>query len=153
MGSISICKGKTLKLSNALERKISSGEWDNIQLIIEQMENYVKSKGATPIGPLIQKTEIVGIEEGDMSAEITLMRQANQFIVHTEKPYKMLPTIRVSNCLYAHYIGPDNKIKFANDKLNVYAFENEIDLADENYVVYVNQGEDEIVADVFIQMK
>ena len=67
MGSISICKGKTLKLSNALERKISSGEWDNIQLIIEQMENYVKSKGATPIGPLIQKTEIVGIEEGDMS--------------------------------------------------------------------------------------
>ena len=45
------------------------------------MENYIKSKGATPIGPLIQKTEYSVNEEGQLDIKVYLMRQTNTFII------------------------------------------------------------------------
>ena len=38
----------------------------NVEHSIIQMDNYLKSKGATPIGPLIQKTEYSVNEEGQL---------------------------------------------------------------------------------------
>ena len=69
--------------------------------------------------------------------------------------YKMDSILRVKNCLYARYIGPEDKLKFAYDKLGVYAFENDIELEGCNYTIYVDRNEEDetMVADVFMPVK
>ena len=61
--------------------------------------------------------------------------------------------IRVRNCMYAHYVGPEEKLKLAYDKINVTAFEEDIELLNENYTIFVNQQDDELVADIFVEKK
>ena len=75
-----------------------------------QIENYIKSKGATPIGPLIQKTEYSVNEEGQLDIKVYLMRQTNTFIHNEEAPYNIESVLRVRNCMYARYTGPEEKL-------------------------------------------
>lgn len=60
MGKLQLHYDKTLKLTNALIKIIDLSEMNDFQSSVIQLENYIKSKGYNPIGPLIQKirTEI-----------------------------------------------------------------------------------------------
>ncbi len=155
MNKIFISENKSVKLMNI----IYDSEGININPTINgynsavQLENYIKSKGTTPIGPLIQKTEYNVIEEGQLDIKITFMRQANNFIHNVEAPYKMESVLRVKNCMYAHYTGPEEKLKLAYDKINVTAFEEGIELGNTSYTVFVDKQDDNIVADVFVEKK
>ena len=151
--TIQVHTSKALKLTNVLVCKVEIGQIDNFPNIVLQLENYIKSKGAMPLGPLIQKTSYSINEKGQVDVLLYLMRQANNFIHNIEAPYKMEPVIRVRNCMYAHYIGPEEKLKFAYDKINVTAFEEDIELADENYTIFVDQQDDDIIADIFVEKK
>ena len=57
MGKLQLHYDKTLKLTNALIKIIDLSEIDDFQNSVIQLENYIKSKGYNPIGPLIQKYE------------------------------------------------------------------------------------------------
>ena len=125
----------------------------NFITTMTQIENFLKSKGAIPIGPLIQKTEYNVTDEGKLDIKITLMRQANNFIHNVEAPYTMESVLRVKDCMYAHYTGPEEKLKLAYDKINVTAFEEGIELGNTSYTVFVDKLDDNIVADVFVEKK
>lgn len=58
MGQIKLSQGKILKLSNVLEKEFIEDDETNFQLVIEQMDNYIKAKGYNAIGPLIQYMHI-----------------------------------------------------------------------------------------------
>jgi hypothetical protein len=148
---IEINLNKTLKLTNALINTIKLEENINFDLIIQQMDNYIKSKGFLPIGPLIQKTVYKENEENKFDVYVTFIRQSNNFIHSVIEPYKMESVLRVKNCMYAHYIGPEDKLKFAYDKIHVTAFEEDIDLSKETYTIFVDKQDDNIVADVFVE--
>lgn len=60
-----------------------------------KMENYIKSKGYQPIGPLVQYTGAQQNENGEPELVICMLRQANGFINHTEPPYIMESVLRV----------------------------------------------------------
>ena len=125
----------------------------NVEHSIIQMDNYIKSKGVTPIGPLIQKTEYSVNDEGQLDIKVYLMRQANNFIHNVEAPYTMESVLRVRNCMYARYTGPEEKLKLAYDKINVTAFEEDIELSNSNYTIFVDKQDDNIVADIFVEKK
>lgn len=146
-------QNKILKLQNVLIEKIMLENEDiDFSLIVEKMQSYIKVKGAIQIGPLIQYTKPFVNDEEELDMEINLLLQCNNFIHNVEKPYRMESIIRVQNCMYCHYIGPEEKLKFAYDKINLEAFENDIELTGESYTVFVDQNEEEgtIVADVFM---
>jgi len=151
--TIQISENKTLKLVNALILEVNLQESDDISNAIIRMENYLKSKGALPIGPLIQKTQYFFNDAGQIELHTYIIRQSNTFIHNVEKPYKMESLLRVGNCIYAHYVGPESKLKLAYDKINVIAFENGIDLSSESYTIFVNQEDDLLTADVFVEKK
>jgi effector-binding domain-containing protein len=111
--------------------------------------------GANQIGPLIQYSKVELDENNEPDINMQFMLQANNFIHNVEQPYRMESLLRVKNCLYARYNGPDDKLKFAYDKLGVYAFENDIELDGCNYTIYVDRNEEEetMVADVFMPVK
>lgn len=151
--TLQLCENKVLKLTNVLMQCIDLSQTENINNSVLQMENYIRCKGLMPIGPLIQKTQYTIKEDGQIDVKIYLMRQANNFIHHVESPYTMEPVIRVKNCMYVRYIGPEEKLKFAYDKINLTAFEEDIELSNENYTIFVDKQDDNIVADVFVEKK
>ena len=153
MNKIEISNNKTLKLTNVLTCNVDIEGEENILTVVSKMDNYIKSKGALPIGPLIQKNEFSIDHEGKITFSIFLMRQANNFIHSVAEPYTINSVVKIQNCMYAHYLGPEEKIQLAYDKLNVTAFEEDIELSNENYTISVDQHEDNIVADIFVEKK
>lgn len=149
MNPIQVSESKTLKLTNVLSRRIMPEELQNIGTIVMQMDNFIKSQNALPIGPLVQ--HIVVTTGPNPEPQLYLMRQANQLITRLEAQYHMDAVLRVKDCLYAHYTGPLAKSELATQKLNILAFENDIKLNNSVYTIFVSQDDDEAVVDVFME--
>jgi hypothetical protein len=140
-----------LKLTNVLIKKVDLKGNKGIDKEVLQMENYLKNKGAQPIGPLIQYTDVEAGNTNEVKIVVKLMRQSNTFMHNIEAPYKMESVIRVKNCMYARYNGEESKLKFAYDKINLIAFEEDIPLKGDSYTIFVNSNDDGIIADVFME--
>ena len=123
MREIQTAENKTLKLTNVVSRRIQPEEFNNMQIVLTQMHNFIKSNGAQPLGPLVQAG------------------------------YSMDAVLRVRNCLYAHYVGPMSQSGLASQKLNIMAFEHELELTGTVYTIFVNQDDDEGVVDTFMETK
>lgn len=151
MNEIKVAENKTLKLTNVLSRLVRPEELGNLPVILTQMQNFMKSNGAQPIGPLVQV-----ITEGtgpDHMPVMYMMQQATQMIPKMEPGYHMDAVLRVKNCLYAHYTGPLSQSQLASSKLQIHAFENDIKMTGSSYTIYVNQDDDDAVVDVFMETK
>ena len=154
MKKMQLSKYKTLKLTNVLSMKITIRENEcDLNTIIEQMEAYIKTKGALQIGPLIQYSRTFVNDNDELDMEVVIMMQCNNFIHNVKSPYSMNAIIRVSKCIYCRFMGPENKLKLAYDKINVEAFESDIKLKGDNYTIFLDRNEDEdyITADVFME--
>ena len=90
-----------------------------------------------------------------LKSKIDLENQDMDLAVLVEKMYSMESVLRVTDCMYCRYMGPEEQLKIAYDKINVEAFENDIELEGESYTVFVDENEEEgtIVADVFVPKK
>lgn len=153
MNKIDISYNKKLKLMNPFILQVNLEEENqNLDVLVQQMESAIRAKGAQPIGPLIQYTEVIVGEDGEGEIVLKLIRQSDKYINHVESPYKMESVLEVSGCMYARFQGPEEKLTLAYHKLNVIAFEEEIALKNSNYTIFVD-GDDEgnITADVFIE--
>lgn len=152
MSIIPVSDNKTLKLSNACIYEIA-GESDfyNLDKIIAQMENYMKAKGALPIGPFVQYTSIQIDDAGEPQTTIRLIRQSNKYIANVEPPYKMESVLRCKNCLFARFEGEEDKLEMAFNKLNVIAYEEGIPLTGVTYTVFTSKSKDVFSADVFME--
>ena len=53
MNEIKVAENKTLKLTNVLSHEVQPTEMGNMQLVLTQMQNFMKSNGAQPIGQLV----------------------------------------------------------------------------------------------------
>lgn len=145
--------GKVLKLKESVVRYISDGEMENIDNIVLQMENYIKSKGVHPIGPLIQCSETVFQDDGSMEMKVSVIRQVDSAIDDIESPYLRRSHIKTNPSLFVRYIGDEAFIKVAYDKLYVYSYEEEINLSGKTFTVFTGNGNDGFSADIFVEMK
>lgn len=153
MRKIQFSENKTLKLTNVLKYKILMNEEDfDFNVAIEQMQSYIKTKGAMQIGPLIQYTRTFLNENNTLEMEVVMMLQCNNFIHSVEQPYSMESVIRVPDAMYCRYRGPEMTLKFAYDKIHLEAFEQDIKLSEYSYTIFVDNNEEEgiMVADVFV---
>jgi hypothetical protein len=53
--------------------------------------------------------------------------------------------------MYVSYQGEESKLKFAYDKINLKAFEEDIPLKGDSYTIFIDQQDDQIIADVFME--
>ena len=120
-------------------------------LEVEKMINYLNIKGMKNIGPLIQYTKVNLNQNEGVNMEIKILLQSNNYIYNVESPYHMESVICVKNCIYVRYQGDENKLKFAYDKINLTAFEEDIPLKGDSYTIFVEQKDDQIIADVFME--
>lgn len=142
-----------MKLINVLAQKVMLENQEiSMDAIIEKMQSYIQVKGVKQIGPLIQYMAMSVNADNKPEIEMKLMLQCNHFINAVEGPYHMEEVICVPNCLYCRYIGPEDCLRFAYDKIHLEAFENDINVRNENYTIFVSRdaGEAEMTADVFL---
>jgi len=149
---IIVRENKTLKLNNVLIREIVQNELMDINTISYMMDSYIKSKGNTAVGPMINYTT-TEVENDQMKLVLKLMVQLKNPIVNMEKPYEFKSQIRVQNCLFARFNEKEENLQFAYSKLQLYAFENDIKLKGDSYTVFVDQKEDNLMADVFMEIQ
>lgn len=143
---------KSLKLTNAVIASISPVDLQDMAFV-EKMENYIKSKGYQPLGPIIQYTGVRQNDSGEAEMVVQILRQATGYINHIEPPYSIEAVFRVPKCLYVRYTGPEDKLTVAYNKLNVVSFEEDVPVTGNTYTVFVNQLDDgDIVADVFMEI-
>ena len=151
MREIQTAENKTLKLTNVVSRRIQPEEFNNMQIVLTQMHNFIKSNGAQPLGPLVQ---CIKLPAGpNPQPEVYMMQQATQLIPRMEAGYSMDAVLRVRNCLYAHYTGPMAYSQLASSKLQILAFEKDLKLSGDTYTIFVNQDDDDAVIDVFMETK
>ena len=151
MREIQTAENKTLKLTNVVSCRIQPEEFNNMQIVLTQMHNFIKSNGAQPLGPLVQ---CIKLPAGpNPQPEIYMMQQATQLITQTEPGYEVDAVLRVKNCLYAHYTGPMAYSQLASSKLQILAFEKDLKLTGDNYTIFVSQDDDDAVVDVFMETK
>jgi hypothetical protein len=153
---ILVHRSKTLKLTNVFSLEFSREEdfeqLQSLQALIEQIELHIRQKGAQPIGPLIQRTELRVDEDGEPQIAITFIRQADAFINHVDAPYRMESLIREPDCLYTRFIGEEENLQFAYNKLQLVGYEEEISLRGDTYTIFVGQSDEDgsLIADIFM---
>lgn len=154
MNKLQFGQNKTLKLTNVLKYRVLIDEENfDLNAVIEQMQSFIKTKGVIQVGPLIQYTRTFVNAEDEIDLEIVLLLQCNSYIHSVESPYMIESIIRVPNCMYCRYIGPEDKLSFAYQKIQLEAFENDIPLKGDSYTIFVDRDEENetITADVFME--
>lgn len=148
---ISIRENKTLKLTNVLIRELSENEISDIDKISYMMDSYIKAKGNSTIGPIINYSNLEMDESEQAKISIKIMVQLKNPIYNVEAPYEIKKELKISNCLFAKFNEKEENIQFAYQKLGVYAFENDIKLKGDSYTVFVKKEEENITADIFME--
>lgn len=154
MNKIELKSNKILKLTNVLIQKILLNEEDfDFNIAIEQMQSYIRTKGALQVGPLIQYSNTYMNESGEVELDIKLLLQCNNYIHSVEHSYTMESVLRIPNCMYCRYTGPEDKLSFAYQKIQLEAFENDIPLKGDSYTIFIDRDEENetIIADVFME--
>ena len=151
MREIQVAEHKTLKLTNVLARKVDGSELGNLPVVLTQMQNFIRSHNAMPVGPTIQCLKFLTCP--NPTSDLYFIQLVNHFISLLYPAYEMDAVLRVRNCLYAHYVGPMDHSSLASQKHDIYAFENEIERTGDVYSIYVNQDDDDAVIDVFMETK
>ena len=115
------------------------------------------SLGNVSLWPEGRRVEVEGRELALLKKEFDIllyfMQRPNHLVPRLDPGYQMDALLRVRNCLYAHYTGPMSYSNLASQKLDIYAFEHEIETTGDSYSVYVNQDDDNGVLDVFMETK
>jgi effector-binding domain-containing protein len=150
---ITVRENKTLKLNNVLIREVSQNEIIDINKVGYMMDSYIKSKGNSTIGPMINYSAMEMGENGQHKIILKLMVQLKNPIHNIEKPYELKTQIRIANCLFARFSEKEENLRHAYSKLGVYAFENDIKLKGDNYTVFVENKEGKVIADVFMEVQ
>jgi hypothetical protein len=155
MPKIEFRENKTLKLTNVLSREVPATELlsQNKQVLL--LQNWLKTKGYETVGPLIFFTAtqagVTAPEELDVRSKI--MIQLNTCNVRLESPYFFRKELRIENCLMARFADKAEKLQFAMQKLSLYAYENDLELTGDTYVIIAKQTADFLNADVFMSVK
>ena len=154
---------KTLRLENVLiytvfnmnTSQIGSIEEEpfSLELEVSKMDNEIRTKGARPVGPLIQYSNSKS-EDESISMQMCFMLQADKYVNHLTPPYTMEPVILVTDCIYIRFIGLEEDIHYAYQKIEVYAYEREIILTGDSYTIFLDSSDKGMItADIFMSKK
>ena len=155
MPQIEFRENKTLKLMNVLSKKVPSEEILRQDRHIQMLFSWIKAKGYETVGPLVLYTSgVKGIDaDNNPIIDSRVMIQLKQSEVRLELPYRFKQEVRVENCLLARFNGQGENLHYAVDKLSLYAYENDLGLTSETYMIIMEQTEEKIFADVFMSLK
>ena len=149
---IIVRENKVLKLNTVLIRQVNESEFMDLEKVSYMMESYIKSKGNSIIGPMINYTTSETDESGQAKIILKLIFQLKSPIHNVETPYELKNQIRITNCIFARFNEKEENLQYAYSKIQLYAFENDIKLKGDSYTVFVDNKDGKMIADVFMEI-
>lgn len=92
------------------------------------IQNHIKLYGKSIVGPLISHFYSSIDTDGNIQNNMELIVQLDSPHFILDVNYEFKKQLKVSNCLCASFYDTEENIRFAYLKLNVYAFENQLNL-------------------------
>jgi len=141
---------KFLSLKNAVFIKLNdiSGTESTINSSISKMKAY----GVLAYGPPIIWT-YVEPKENQVKLERRLILQCTGDLSKIPRDFEKKEPTRIGPCVYARFLGSEENLVHAFEKISVYSYENEIKLKKENYTVHVKNDCSISTVDVFIPVE
>ena len=158
MSKIEIQKNKTLKLQNVVSKRFNNilnqedDEEANFENIVTSIDNQIKMKGAIQIGPLIQVTD-TNVKEDDIDVSISFMLQADKFINNVDDGFKEYSVIKETNCYYTRFIGLQEDVNYAYQKIQIEAYEDDVKLSNKTYTIFVDEKDGISTIDIFMPIE
>lgn len=151
MVEIVLAENKNVMFKNVLSRRLESLTEDGFQKSARMFEAYMRRERLEPRGPMIVRTTLSmsgrdEIQESEMMAQLTAPAD------DVADPYSFEPLIRIEGCLMARYIGPAKGMPMAYAKIQVHAFEQDLDLGPVTYTVLMPAEDGDICADIFVRV-
>lgn len=149
MSKLEVKENKKLVLKQVLVRKLNNVAMDQLDGEIRKFANYIQLLKVNTFGPLITMSSGINIhEDGTCTINYEMMVQA-----HDYKQYnKNLTTherLKFSNCVYLRFQGRPEDIGYANSKLDLYFYENDLSSSGIQISVFISESPDEAVIDFF----
>lgn len=151
--NIDIAENKVLKLHQVLKKELTEKESKELLKTLRLFQAFVSAMGLVPRGPLIVLAKPI-TNDGVTSIQNSIMTQLIQ--KPNSKlgcPYSYREEIRVENCLYCRFNDKQDYLPIAYSKINVYAYENSIDLLGDTYTVYIANDEGVLMCDIFAEIR
>lgn len=141
-----------LSLANVFIKKLYSVTLIELDEAIHKMMQFIEVTGIQICGPLI--TYVKGpyvTASGEVSVDYDMMIQTIELTHITG--YDAKEIYKTGKCLYAHFDGVVDDFHFTQNKLALYAWENEILTTGEEYIVYIENDGFHLIGDIFRPVK
>lgn len=149
---IKIVEKKKLKLINVLTKELRNIELENLDEEIKKFVNFLEVTKIQTKGPLITRSMGTKVSDiGEITVDYDVMIQTIRKI--NFKDFTFHDVITVSNCLYTHYEGTQEEFSYAQTKMGLYIWENDLIDLGEEYTIYIENDEHWLSADVFKPME
>lgn len=147
---IIIEENKVLKLKNVLTKTFIIDEnfdENTFNIKIKEFNDYILNNKITSFGPMIIKNQIIGTDEKVI--QFKLMIQTKSESLKVVAPYGFEIEHKTKPCLFSRFNGNHQNQGYANLKMQVYAYENDLILDVESYQVTKNK-DNEVEIDTFV---
>lgn len=149
---LEIVENKTLKLLNVFSKKLENIAVEKIDNEIQKFINFVDVSKFQVRGPLITKDNGTKISEaGEITLDYDVMVQTINKV--TAPNFEFYPELKVPGCLYVHFEGLQEEFQYAQSKLDLYIWENDLIATGEQYVIHLQELPEHFIADVFIPLR
>jgi len=152
MEKVKILERKKLKLVNVLTKELRNIQLEQLDDAIKKFANFIDVSQIQTRGPLITKLNGTKISDiGEMTLDYDIMVQLVRKI--ELKGFVFYNTVVEPHCLYMHYEGVEEEFVYAQSKMNVHIWENDLIETGKEYNIYVENEDNKVTIDVFKPME
>ena len=148
MSKIEIQEGKRLKLVNVVVNSLDQIQPAELDYEINKMLTNINALDIKIKGPLITYFKGTRVSDsGEIFLDYDILLQTEEL---TEiNGYQIKQNYKTEQCLYTHFSGEAEAFHFAQEKLGIYAWENDVITTGEEYIIYIENDGLYLTADIF----
>ncbi len=149
MAKLEVLENKKLVLKDVLKKELRGVSLENIDKEIQKFVNKLDILKVQMYGPLVIKSCGTNIsDDGDISSDYDLLVQAHDYKQYKNQ-FEIVERLECPHCVYVHFEGDPLEINFANTKLDLYFYENDLESNGEAYTVCIHESDDYVITDLF----
>lgn len=149
MTKLQVLENKKLKIVNVFTKELRGIQIEELDREIQKFINFLDISQIQTRGPLITKnigTNIHG--DGTISVDYDAMVQTVNKMPNNGD-FKFYETITVENCLYVHFEGMNEELAYAQSKLQLHLWENNLVELGEEYMIHLSADNEWFEVDIF----
>lgn len=149
MPKLEVKEHKKLVLKNVLKKELRNINMEQVDQEILKFTQRIDLLKVQAFGPLVIHNIGTNIsEDGTLTMDYDLLVQAYDYLQYKHE-FVTIERFSCDHCLYLHFEGSPEEVTYANTKLDLYCYENDLSSSGELYTVCIQENEHYVVMDFF----